>query len=189
MPPHAHHAPTVLDAPSPAKGASGPDLSLESQSPALRYLDTNGHGTHMGGIVAGQDDGEVTGIAPDARLVSVKVGAASGATDISQVIAAIDWVVHHRNHDGLSIRVLNLSFGTDGAQDYLLDPLTTPSTSPGARASWSWSRPATAGPSGVVALLLQKRPALTPDQVKALVRNTANDLAKADALGPSELYN
>ena len=58
----------------------------------------------MGGIIAGQDDGEFT--------------------DISQVITAIDWVVQHRDDDGLNIRVLNLSFGTDGAQDYLLDPLT-----------------------------------------------------------------
>ena len=33
-------------------------------------------------------------------------------------------VVQHRNKDGLNIRVLNLSFGTDGKQDYTLDPLT-----------------------------------------------------------------
>ena len=42
---------------------------------------------------------------------------------MSQVIAAIDWIVQHRNSDGLNIRVLNLSFGTDGTQDYQLDPL------------------------------------------------------------------
>lgn len=41
-----------------------------------------------------------------------------------QVLAAIGWVVQHRDHDGLNIRVLNLSFGTDGAQDYRLDPMT-----------------------------------------------------------------
>ena len=40
--------------------------------------------------------------------------------------------------------------------------------------------------SGAVALLLQKRPALTPDQVKALLRNTTEDLAKADPLGRGE---
>jgi serine protease AprX len=39
------------------------------------------------------------------------------------VIAAIDWVVQHRNDNGLNIRVLNLSFGTDGSQQYTLDPL------------------------------------------------------------------
>src|SRR5205085_152935 len=54
---------------------------------------------------------------------SVKVADAVGATDVSQVIAAIDWVVQHRHDNGLNIRVLNLSFGTDGSQDYLLDPL------------------------------------------------------------------
>ena len=32
----------------------GPDLSLESQSPNLRNLDTNGHGTFMAGLIAGQ---------------------------------------------------------------------------------------------------------------------------------------
>jgi serine protease AprX len=43
---------------------------------------------------------------------------------VSQVIAAIDWVVQNRNANGMNIRVLNLSFGTDGVQDYVLDPLT-----------------------------------------------------------------
>jgi subtilisin family serine protease len=88
----------------------------------------------MAGIIAGRDD-EVTavtaaqakdrfmGVAPDARIVSVKVADAGGATDVSQVIAAIDWVVQDRRSNGLSIRVLNLSFGTDATQAYTVDPL------------------------------------------------------------------
>jgi serine protease AprX len=56
--------------------------------------------------------------------VNVKVGAFDGATDVSQVIAAIDWVVQHRNDNGLNIRVLNLSFGTDSMQGYRADPLS-----------------------------------------------------------------
>jgi Subtilase family len=63
-------------------------------------------------------------MAPGARLVSLKLADASGATDVSQVIAGIDWVVQNRNRNGLNIRVLNLSFGTDGVQSYQLDPLT-----------------------------------------------------------------
>jgi serine protease AprX len=39
------------------------------------------------------------------------------------VLAAIGWVVRHRNDGDLDIRVLNLSFGTDGVQDYRFDPL------------------------------------------------------------------
>src|SRR5206468_1030635 len=57
------------------------------------------------------------------RLISIKVADAHGATDVSQVIAAIDWVVQHKNDPGFSIRVLNLSFGTDSGQDYSVDPL------------------------------------------------------------------
>jgi hypothetical protein len=119
----------------PGKVINGPDLSYESQAPHLRYLDTYGHGTHMAGIIAGRDDAvpspvrkgnhdRFLGMAPDARIVSVKVADAHGVTDVSQVLAAIDWVVQHRRDNGMNIRVLNLSFGTDGVQDYLLDPLT-----------------------------------------------------------------
>jgi hypothetical protein len=118
----------------PGKVVNGADLSFESQSDDLRYLDSYGHGTHMAGIIAGRDDSapavvqkgdssNFLGMAPDARILNVKVADANGATDVSQVIAAIDWVVKHRRDEGLNVRVLNLSFGTDGTQDYLLDPL------------------------------------------------------------------
>ena len=100
----------------------GPDLSLESQSPDLRDLDTNGHGTFMAGLIAA-DSPAYRGMAPGARIVSVKVGVADGGTDVSQVIAAIDWVVEHRRDGDLNIRVINLSYGTNSAQDYRVDPL------------------------------------------------------------------
>jgi Subtilase family len=114
---------------------NGPDLSFDSQASNLTNIDTYGHGTHMAGLIAGRDaaippgkedeeaDHYFVGAAPGARIVSIKVAASDGATDVSQVIAAIDWIVQHRNSDGLNIRVLNLSFGTDGTQDYQLDPL------------------------------------------------------------------
>ena len=118
---------------TPGKILNGPDLSPESQRTNLRYLDTYGHGTHMAGIIAGRDSnvtsisaGDSThflGVAPNARIVSVKVAESNGWTDVSQVIAGIDWVVQHRADPGLNIRVLNLSFGTDATQTYVLDPL------------------------------------------------------------------
>ena len=104
---------------------NGPDLSVESVNEDLRYLDSFGHGTHLASIIAGRDEKSrpktyarsdshlFTGIAPDARLVSVKVAAADGSCDVSQVIAAIDWVVQHARDDGLDIRVLNLAYGAD----------------------------------------------------------------------------
>lgn len=113
---------------------NGPDLSFESQSSTLQRLDTFGHGTHMASIIAGRDavatgseyasdSTKFKGIAPDARVLSVKVADHSGAADVSQVIAGIDWVVAHARDNGLNVRVLNLSFGTDSTQWYRIDPL------------------------------------------------------------------
>ena len=112
----------------------GPDFSFEDVVPDLRGRDTMGHGTHLAGIIAGRDAAWVAGdhqrrpdrflgIAPDAGLVSVKAGAADGAVDVTQIIAAINWVIANKDTDGRHIRVLNLSFGTDGTQDYRSDPL------------------------------------------------------------------
>ena len=119
----------------PGKIINGPDLSLESQAPNLAHLDTNGHGTFMAGLIAGHDsdlttpystapDSQYRGVAPDARIVNVKVGTADGGVDVSQVIAAIDWVVQHKDDNGMHIRVLNLSYGTNSSQDSLSDPLS-----------------------------------------------------------------
>ncbi|NNF63063.1 MAG: S8 family serine peptidase [Acidimicrobiia bacterium] len=138
-----------------AKGKviNGPDLSFESQDDDTRYVDTFGHGTHMAGIIAGYDDG-FSGVAPGSRIVNVKVAGADGSVDVSQVIAAIDWVVQHRADNGMNIRVLNLSFGTDGVQSYQLDPLSF-----AAEAAWR---------SGIVVVV-----AAGNDGNKAAVRNPA----------------
>jgi len=113
------------------KVLNGPDLSYESQVAGTRYLDGYGHGTHMAGIIAGRDTGvkagsentdkQFVGMAPDARLLNMKVGAADGGVDVSQVIAAIDWVVQHKAEK--NVKVLNLSYGTDTAQIAAIDPL------------------------------------------------------------------
>ncbi|CAN5516649.1 hypothetical protein BH18ACT1_BH18ACT1_03570 [soil metagenome] len=270
---------------TPGKVVDGPDLSFESQVDGLQHLDTFGHGTHMAGIIAGRDGdvepgdeddkGSFVGVAPDASLLSLKVASVDGATDVSQVIAALDWVVQHRNDNGMNIRVVNLAYGTDGAQSYVLDPLahaaevawrrgvvvvvsagndgptterlTNPAMDPyvlavgasdhlgtrgrgddlvadfssrgsverspdlvapgrslvslrapgsfidaehpSARMTFegterlfpgSGTSQAAAFTSGVVALLLQQRPELTPDQVKALLTATADPIAQAD---------
>ncbi len=122
----------------PGKVINGPDLSFDSQDPETRYLDGYGHGTHMAAIIAGRDanlppgkDGQsrytdpryFVGMAPDARILNVKAAASDGGTDVTQVIAAVDWVVQHRNDNGMNVRVINLSYGTRSTQSYLLDPL------------------------------------------------------------------
>jgi serine protease AprX len=104
---------------------NGPDLSFESQASNLRYLDTYGHGTHMAGIIVGNDTATGTkGLAPGVKLTSIKVGTANGTVDVTQVIAAVDWVVQHRNDDPADpIRVINLSYGSGGTPNTWNDPL------------------------------------------------------------------
>ena len=102
------------------------DLSFDAPKANLRYRDAYGHGTNMAGIIAGDGTGGAAtiGVAPGARLINVKVGAGDGAVDISQVIAALDWITQNRTVNGRNIRVVNLSFDTDGSVDFRTDPLT-----------------------------------------------------------------
>jgi serine protease AprX len=89
------------------------------------YNDEFGHGTFVAGIIAGNgasSNGAYKGVAPKAKLVSVKIAGRNGASDITNLLAGIQWAVSFRQQYG--IRVLNLSVGgTDAIQPYLLSPL------------------------------------------------------------------
>ena len=111
------------------QGPSGPrvihceDFSGERLT-SSHCQDTFGHGTFMAGLIAGNgaaSKGRHVGAAPGANLVSIKVAGFDGSTDISNVLAGIQWAVAHRQRYG--IRVLNLSLGSDSSQDYRLSPL------------------------------------------------------------------
>jgi serine protease AprX len=87
--------------------------------------DDNGHGTHVAGIIAGNgydSRGAHAGIAPSAHLVSLKVLDERGRGVISDVIAALEWVVVNRT--AYNIRVVNLSVGAAVTESYRTDPLT-----------------------------------------------------------------
>jgi serine protease AprX len=109
------------------------DLSAEASVPEATYIDNFGHGTHMSGIIAGRTPGSdpalakqhpewFMGVAPDAGIISVKVGDNTGSADISQVIAGVDWATDHA--DLYDIKVINLSYASGSALPYTSDPLT-----------------------------------------------------------------
>ena len=104
----------------PGSLVRGPDFSSEGDDRDLAGLDTFGHGTHLAGVIAGHDPlNGFEGIAPGARVVSVKVAGADGVTSLEQVLAGMNWVRDRR--EALGIRVLNLSLGTTGESDYRRD--------------------------------------------------------------------
>jgi serine protease AprX len=87
--------------------------------------DDNGHGTHVSGIISGNGIGSFgarAGVAPDAHIVSLKVLDAEGRGVISNVIAALEWVL--RNRAAYNLRVVNLSVGAAVTESYNTDPLT-----------------------------------------------------------------
>ena len=101
----------------------GANVSFEpSEDGNAGHGDGYGHGTAMAGIIAG-DHRRVRGVAPAARLVDVKVADSRGVADVSQVLAGIDWVVSNRATEGRDIRVLSMSFGTDGTNPASTSPL------------------------------------------------------------------
>jgi serine protease AprX len=105
----------------PGRVVYGPDFSSERRDADLRNLDTFGHGTHLAGLIAGRDP-RFAGVAPGARLVSVKIAGADGETNLGRVLAALDWIRRNHDADGYNIRVVNLSLGVPG-DDYRSDVL------------------------------------------------------------------
>ena len=93
------------------------DITPEVVDPSRRFSDGNGHGTHLAGIIAGNDEATgFTGIAPGAGIVSVKVADSEGTVTPSSVITGIDWVIAHAGE--LDIRIINLALDTNDATDY-----------------------------------------------------------------------
>ncbi len=124
--PIATPLPSVSPLPTPAvsippvvrRSEDGPPISEQGCS------DPFGHGTFMAGLAVGDGTtsaGRYSGTAPDAGLVGIKVAGYDGSTDISKILAGIQWAVSFK--DVYDIGVLNLSLGSDSAQPYLLSPL------------------------------------------------------------------
>ena len=103
---------------------TGQTTPCKNLSGELDCNDRYGHGTFIAGLVAGNgasSGGKWKGVAPEASVLSVKAAGADGAADVSNILAAIQWVVSFK--DRYNIRVLNLSLGTDSTQDWRVDPL------------------------------------------------------------------
>ncbi len=77
------------------------------------WKDGHGHGTHVAGSAAALDNGfGVVGVAPGARIWSVKILDADGVGRASWLLCGIEWVIRQRDPDDSTkplIEVANLS--------------------------------------------------------------------------------
>ena len=83
--------------------------------------DELGHGTHVAGIIVGDQDSGYPGIAPGSHIVSLKVLNGDGSGETSDVISAIQWAVDNRAR--YNLRIINLSLGHPVFESYRDDPL------------------------------------------------------------------
>jgi serine protease AprX len=83
--------------------------------------DVFGHGTHVAGLAAGSLNSTYEGMAPDAKIIGVKVLNNSGQGQASWLLAGMNWVLQNRTT--YNIKVVNLSLGMNAIDTYTNDPL------------------------------------------------------------------
>jgi subtilisin family serine protease len=91
------------NASSECKVIGGEDLYNGDLDP----MDDHGHGTHVAGIAAA--DGVLTGVAPGANLIAMKVFGSDQSTTASKIIAGIDWCVSNSSKYNISVITMSLS--------------------------------------------------------------------------------
>lgn len=86
--------------------------------------DAYGHGSHVGGIIAGNGragNGLYIGVAPEANIINVRVLDAQGVGSTSGVIAGLQWI--YENHQQYGIRVVNVSLNSLEPESYTTSAL------------------------------------------------------------------
>ncbi len=95
---------------SASMGTIGYNAITDSQGVAAAD-DDHYHGTHVAGTIAAATNSVgVTGVAPNVKIVPVKMLDADGSGSLSDIIAGIEWVLD-ANRSGHQIRVINASLG------------------------------------------------------------------------------
>jgi subtilisin family serine protease len=102
-----------------------PDLTIaggKNCSSGSSYNDGNGHGTHVAGTIGAKDDASgVVGVAPGARIWSVRVLNNAGSGSWSSIICGVDWVTGHNDSRYGRIEVANMSLGGTGSKGLCAD--------------------------------------------------------------------
>jgi len=99
----------IVDAKCFVNAGCPPSNASESNSAEDDY----GHGTHVSGIITSPN-----GVAPDSKIVAVKVINDGGYFQLGNLMSGVDWVITNLDSIRPEIRVMNMSLGlTDRFDD------------------------------------------------------------------------
>ncbi|MFB8331541.1 S8 family peptidase [Bacillus wiedmannii] len=89
----------------------GENFTTDNNSDPNNYSDMNGHGTHVAGTIAATENNQgVLGVAPQAKLLIVKVlGGPNGSGAYEWIINGINYAVNWRGPNGEKVRVISMS--------------------------------------------------------------------------------
>jgi len=73
------------------------------------YMDYNGHGTHVAGTIAAK--GKILGVAPNAKILVIKVLNKDGQGSYSSIAQGIAWARQWRGDNGEQVNIINMSLG------------------------------------------------------------------------------
>ena len=89
-----------------------------STSDSKDFVDRAGHGTHVAGIIAAENNEQgVVGVAPQADLYAVKVLGDSGSGSYEMIVKGIDWAIEN------GMDIISMSLGSPYPSDILHDAL------------------------------------------------------------------
>lgn len=92
----------------------GRNFTAEDNGDISKYEDYNGHGTHVcGTIAASNNNSGVTGVAPDAQLLILKVLDKNGTGSMASIINAINFAINQ------NVDIISMSLGTSVDVDEL----------------------------------------------------------------------
>lgn len=88
------------------------DLDIAGGSSFVHYteswLDDNGHGTNIAGIVGATENGQgIIGVAPQSNIYSLKALNSKGEGTLTEILNAIEWSIENK------MDIINLSFGSN----------------------------------------------------------------------------
>ncbi|QFQ28571.1 S8 family peptidase [Bacillus thuringiensis] len=89
----------------------GRNFTTDNNSDPNNYTDMNGHGTHVAGTIAATENNQgVLGVAPQAKLLIVKVlGGPNGSGAYEWIINGVNYAVNWRGPNGEKVRVISMS--------------------------------------------------------------------------------